>query len=198
MCHGYRRARVCDQGLDQSRPSRRSVDGEDRSRRGRVAYRARGCSDPSRQRESARGGIYPRPGRPRARSRARAADRLGLASVALAWSSIHTVYALRYARLYYSPPEGGIDFHGDAPDYLDFAYLALTIGMTFQVSDTDLTGKRVRRAVFHHALTSYVFGAVILAITVNWLPLLGGSRHGGRRGPSARRLIDGPKRPPRR
>ena len=58
---------------------------------------------------------------------------------------------LRYARLYYSPLEGGIDFHGDAPDYADFAYLALTIGMTFQVSDTDLAGRRVRRA----ALTTH-------------------------------------------
>ena len=56
-------------------------------------------------------------------------------------TSVHTVYVLRYARLYYSPPEGGIDFHGEAPAYLDFAYLALTIGMTFQVSDTDLTHK---------------------------------------------------------
>lgn len=99
---------------------------------------------------------------------------LALASVALAWSSIHTVYALRYARMYYSPPDGGIDFHGDDPDYVDFAYLALTVGMTFQVSDTVLTGKRVRRTALHHALTSYVFGAVILAITVNLLaPLLG-------------------------
>src|SRR5262249_24379884 len=89
-----------------------------------------------------------------------------LVSVALAWASIHTVYALRYARLYYSPPDGGIDFHGDKPNYLDFAYLALTIGMCFQVSDTDLTGKRVRRTALHHALTSYVFGTVIVAITV--------------------------------
>lgn len=92
---------------------------------------------------------------------------LAIGSVALAWTSVHTVYVLRYARLYYTPPEGGIDFHGEAPDYVDFAYLALTIGMTFQVSDTDLTGKRVRRAALHHALLSYVFGAVILAITVN-------------------------------
>ena len=92
---------------------------------------------------------------------------LALASVALAWSSVHTVYALRYARLYYTPPDGGVDFHGDRPDYLDFAYLALTIGMTFQVSDTDLTGKRVRRSALRHALTSYVFGTVIVAITVS-------------------------------
>ena len=92
---------------------------------------------------------------------------LAVASVALAWTSVHTVYVLRYARLYYSPPDGGIDFHGETPDYVDFAYLALTIGMTFQVSDTDLTGKRVRRAALHHALLSYAFGTVIVAITVN-------------------------------
>ena len=92
---------------------------------------------------------------------------LAFGSVALAWISVHTVYILRYARLYYSPPDGGIDFHGDTPDYLDFAYLGLTIGMTFQVSDTDLTGKRVRRTALHHALLSYIFGTVILAITVS-------------------------------
>ena len=92
---------------------------------------------------------------------------LAIGSVTLAWGSVHTVYVLRYARLYYTPPEGGIDFQGEAPDYLDFAYLGLTIGMTFQVSDTDLTAKRVRRTALHHALLSYVFGAVILAITVN-------------------------------
>lgn len=77
-----------------------------------------------------------------------------------------TVYVLRYARLYYSPPDGGIDFHGEDPDYR-VAYLGLTIGMTFQVSDTDLTGKRVRRGALHHALLSYLFGTVIVAITVN-------------------------------
>jgi uncharacterized membrane protein len=92
---------------------------------------------------------------------------LAIGSVALAWTSVHTVYLLRYARLYYSPPEGGIDFHGETPDYVDFAYLALTVGMTYQVSDTDLTGKRIRRNALHHALLSYVFGAVILAIIVN-------------------------------
>jgi uncharacterized membrane protein len=92
---------------------------------------------------------------------------LAVGSVALAWTSVHTVHVLRYARLYYSQPEGGVDFGAEAPDYADFAYLALTIGMTFQVSDTDLTAKRVRRVALHHALLSFVFGAVILAITVN-------------------------------
>jgi uncharacterized membrane protein len=92
---------------------------------------------------------------------------LAIVSVALAWTSVHTVHLLRYARLYYSEPEGGIDFGGEAPDYRDIAYLALTIGMTFQVSDTALTAKRVRRVALHHALLSYLFGAVILAILVN-------------------------------
>jgi uncharacterized membrane protein len=92
---------------------------------------------------------------------------LALASVALAWISVHTVYVLRYASLYYSPPEGGVDFKDEAPDYYDFAYLALTIGMTFQVSDTDLTGKRIRRTAIRHALLSYLFGTGIVAITVS-------------------------------
>ena len=92
---------------------------------------------------------------------------LALGSVAIAWTSVHTVFVLRYASMYYSPPEGGIDFHDEAPAYLDFAYLALTIGMTFQVSDTDLTAKRIRRVALHHALMSYLFGTVIVAITVS-------------------------------
>src|SRR3954447_12614693 len=92
---------------------------------------------------------------------------LAIGSVGLAWLSVHTVYVLRYARLYYTPPDGGIDFHGEPPDYVDFAYLGLTIGMTFQVSDTELTGKRARRTALHHALLSYVFGTVIVAIMVS-------------------------------
>jgi uncharacterized membrane protein len=101
---------------------------------------------------------------------------LAVASVALAWACVQTVYALRYGRLYYSEPVGGIDFHGDhSPDYLDLAYLALTIGMTFQVSDTDLTLKRLRRVAIRHALLSYVFGTVIVALTVSVVAgLLGG------------------------
>jgi uncharacterized membrane protein len=92
---------------------------------------------------------------------------LAVASVVLSWVSVHTVYLLRYARVYYAAPVGGIDFHGDHPDYLDFAYLALTIGMTFQVSDTDLIARPVRRTAVHHALLSYLLGTVIVAITIN-------------------------------
>ena len=100
---------------------------------------------------------------------------LAIGSVALAWTSVHSVFMLRYARLYFSQPEGGIDFHGEAPAYVDFAYLAFTIGMTFQVSDTDLADRRMRRSALHQALLSYVFGAVIVAITVSSVAaLLGG------------------------
>ena len=92
---------------------------------------------------------------------------LAIVSVALAWTAVHTVFVLRYARLYYSPPNGGIDFHGESPNYKDFAYLGLTIGMTYQVSDTDLTGKRIRHVALRHALLSYVFGTVIVATTIS-------------------------------
>jgi len=77
------------------------------------------------------------------------------------------VYTLRYADLYYQH-EGGLDFNQtEEPDYRDFAYLAFTIGMTYQVSDTNLRLKAVRRTALRHALLSYLFGAVIIAMTIN-------------------------------
>jgi uncharacterized membrane protein len=93
---------------------------------------------------------------------------VGLLSVVLSWLSVHTVFTLMYARLYYGGEPGGIDFNEpERPDYRDFAYLAFTIGMTFQVSDTNLTAKPVRRAALRHALISYLYGAVILAVVIN-------------------------------
>jgi len=99
---------------------------------------------------------------------------LAFGSVALAWASVHTVFALRYARLYYATPEGGIEFDDGPPDYVDFAYVALSIGMTFQVSDTAISTKPIRRVALHHALLSYVFGTVIVAITVSSVAALVG------------------------
>jgi uncharacterized membrane protein len=93
---------------------------------------------------------------------------LGILSVALTWGLVHTIFTLRYARTYYSKPIGGIDFNeDDPPTYLDFAYLALTIGMTFQVSDTNLTTKPIRRIALAHAMLSYLYGAVIVALVIN-------------------------------
>ena len=93
---------------------------------------------------------------------------LAIVVVALSWLTVHTLYAVRYGDLYYGHPEGGIDFNeDDPPDYRDFGYLALTIGMTYQVSDTDLQNKKLRHTALRHALLSFVFGAVIIALTIN-------------------------------
>jgi uncharacterized membrane protein len=95
---------------------------------------------------------------------------MGVFTIACSWALVHTVFALRYAHIYYrSEPPGGIDFKMGTvtPDYRDFAYTAFTIGMTFQVSDTDVTSQDMRRAVLRHALLSFLFGAVFLATTVN-------------------------------
>lgn len=70
---------------------------------------------------------------------------LSVTTVVLSWSAVQTVFTLRYAHLYYSTGGAGDFNEQDAPDYRDFAYLALTIGMTYQVSDTDLTSKTIRR-----------------------------------------------------
>ena len=98
---------------------------------------------------------------------------LGLASIVLSWCMVHTIYMLKYARLYYGRPEGGISFNEhDSPQYTDFAYLAFTLGMTFQVSDTDLSTKQIRATALRHALLAYVFGTVIIATTINTLASL--------------------------
>ena len=93
---------------------------------------------------------------------------LAVGSVVLSWAVVQTVYTLRYARLYFAPPLGGIDFNQNVhPRYLDFAYVAFTIGMTYQVSDTNLTSEPMRAAALRHALLSFLFGTVILATTIN-------------------------------
>jgi uncharacterized membrane protein len=93
---------------------------------------------------------------------------VGVTSAVLAWATLHTIFMLRYARCHYGEPKGAVSFNEDEPpDYRDFAYLAFTVGMTFQVSDTDLTAKSMRRTVLSHALFSYLYGAVILALSIN-------------------------------
>lgn len=92
----------------------------------------------------------------------------GIATIVVSWGVVHTIFTLRYAALYYSGVDGGIDFHSDEkPGYTDFAYMAFTIAMTYQVSDTDLTTNAIRHTALRHALLSYVFGTVIIAATIN-------------------------------
>jgi uncharacterized membrane protein len=99
---------------------------------------------------------------------------LAVVSVGLSWILLHTLYALRYARLYYAH-SGGIAFNQDEPPrYTDFAYLAFTLGMTYQVSDTNIGRSDIRGAALGHALLSFVFGSFVLATTINLVAGLSG------------------------
>jgi uncharacterized membrane protein len=93
---------------------------------------------------------------------------LALASVAMSWAGLHLMYAARYAFLFYSEAPAGIDFNAsDPPAYRDFLYFSYNLGMTYQVSDTNVSSRTIRAVVLRHCLLSYVFGTVILATTIN-------------------------------
>lgn len=96
--------------------------------------------------------------------------------VALSWFLLHTTLTLHYAHLYYEHTfseqhqhKGGINFPEeiDEPDYLDFAYFSFVIGMTFQVSDVQVTSQGMRRLVLLHGLISFIFNTIIVALTIN-------------------------------
>ena len=99
-------------------------------------------------------------------------------SVILSWVLIHTIFTILYAHLYYTSKtlekdiqkqeEGGLDFpNDDRPDYLDFAYFSFVVGMTFQVSDVQITSSSIRRVVLLHGLLSFAYNTVILALCIN-------------------------------
>jgi uncharacterized membrane protein len=92
-------------------------------------------------------------------------------TVVLSWTVINSAYTLRYADQHFRSKPGGIEFGTEDgqqhPSYRDFAYVAFTIGMCYQVSDTTLRDPLIRRTAFAHALLSYVFGVVIVAGSVN-------------------------------
>jgi len=99
---------------------------------------------------------------------------LGIAAVAASWFSVHTLFTVHYARLYYVEEPGGINFHDpEPPRFRDFAYLAFTVGMTYQVSDNEIGLTSIRATVLRHALLSYLLGAVVLAVTINLVAGLG-------------------------
>lgn len=100
-----------------------------------------------------------------------------IVSVVLSWVLIHSIFTFRYANLYYKcetevgmhkEPVSGLAFPGDAtPDYLDFAYFSFTIGMTFQVSDVQITSSHIRRLALLHGLLSFAYNTVIVALSIN-------------------------------
>jgi uncharacterized membrane protein len=98
----------------------------------------------------------------------------GFGAVVLGWLLVHTIFSFRYAHLYYgdrdrnNESDRGLVFPGRAdPSYCDLAYFSFVIGMTFQVSDVQITDQRIRRLVLGHGLISFGYNTAILALVVN-------------------------------
>lgn len=99
---------------------------------------------------------------------------LGFGAVVLGWMQIHTGFSFRYAHLYYrdrdldKESDRGLAFPGnEEPNYMDLAYFSFVVGMTFQVSDVQITAKSIRRVVLAHGLVSFAYNTAILALVVN-------------------------------
>ena len=100
---------------------------------------------------------------------------LGVLGTMVAWALVNTVYALKYARMYYLDHQnGGIDVRQDGePTYSDFAYFAFTIGMSYASPEIEPISTQVRRKAFLHALLSYFYGTVLIAVAINLVTNLG-------------------------
>ncbi len=101
---------------------------------------------------------------------------LSMGSIILSWWLVHTVFTMRYAHLYYDTDTdeggtrkaGGLIFPGDAePDYMDFVYFSFVLGMTFQVSDVNISSPQIRRLAWMHGLISFAYNTAIVALGIN-------------------------------
>jgi uncharacterized membrane protein len=103
---------------------------------------------------------------------------LGMASVIASWTLVHTIFTLRYAHMFYTTDTdddgkkkqlGGLQFPGDEkePDYLDFVYFSFVLGMTFQVSDIEISSRQIRRLAWVHGMISFAFNTAIVALSIN-------------------------------
>lgn len=101
---------------------------------------------------------------------------LAAGTVISSWILTHTAFAMHYAHLYYSGPDddgdgttgSGLEFPSEKnPDFLDFAYFSFVVGMTFQVSDVQISGRGIRRWALAHGLLSFLFNTLILALSIN-------------------------------
>lgn len=107
---------------------------------------------------------------------------LALAGMILSWVTVHTIFTARYAHMYYARKKDGttdsrkgLEFPGVAkPDFLDFAYFSFVLGMTFQVSDVQISSKQLRRLALLHGLISFAYNTIIVALTINIVAGLGG------------------------
>lgn len=103
---------------------------------------------------------------------------LSIIDVGLSWTLIHSLFTIRYAHLYYDFEDetsadvkrhaGGLEFPGEPlPDFIDFAYFSFVLGMTFQVADVSITGRRIRRLALLHGLLAFVYNTAIIALSIN-------------------------------
>jgi len=99
---------------------------------------------------------------------------IAVLSVVSSWLLIQTDYLLHYARVYYQDDAGGIDFNqSEDPEYTDFAYFSVGLGMTYQVADTNVKTNAIRRIVIAQTMLAYLFGAGIIATVINLITNLG-------------------------
>ena len=99
---------------------------------------------------------------------------IALSGMFLSWFLVHTTFSMRYAHLFYGDNENGkgsgLDFPGnESPDFVDFAYFSFVLGMTFQVSDVEISSRQIRRLSLLHSLIAFIFNTVIVALTINAL-----------------------------
>lgn len=103
---------------------------------------------------------------------------VGVLSVVLSWLFLNVMFAIHYAHGYYGDfgeKHAGLEFPDTPePDYWDFAYFSIVIGMTFQVSDVQITSKYLRRVALLHSVIAFFFNVFIIAITVNIVAGQGG------------------------
>ena len=99
---------------------------------------------------------------------------LSLLALAASWLLMQTIFAFRYAHVYYQeelrgqPHGAGLDFPGKlSPDYFDFLYYAHVVGMTSQVSDVVVTSRQMRRMTLLHSVTAFAFNMLVLALSIN-------------------------------
>lgn len=100
---------------------------------------------------------------------------VAIAGILFSWGMVHTMFAFHYAHIYYDDDEdkvdkqaGGLEFPKEnEPDYLDFAYFSFVIGMTFQVSDVEISARKLRRIALLHGLLAFMLNTFVVALTIN-------------------------------
>lgn len=98
---------------------------------------------------------------------------LSVTGMVLSWAMVHTIFAFHYAHMYYDDEINkseikALNFPDEKrPDYVDFAYFSFVIGMTFQVSDVEISSRKIRRTALAHGLLSFTLNTFVVALTIN-------------------------------